>query len=156
MLVPTLGTDIDLYQLEVQWQALTGVATGGSAITSYNLQYDQGTGSWLDVIGDDLDPSLDLSTVIEFLQPATLYKFRIRAKNIYGRGPFSSEVTFQTSDVPLGTTSITMTIQNLNVKVAWDLPFANYLPIDAYRIYVRDTTGNSYNLEDTNCDGSKP
>lgn len=37
---PTLGTNITTTQLEVQWEILTGDSTGGSAIDSYNIEYD--------------------------------------------------------------------------------------------------------------------
>lgn len=40
MLPPYLGSDIDLNKLQVKWYALFNDATGGAAITSYNLQYD--------------------------------------------------------------------------------------------------------------------
>ena len=40
---PTLGTNITLTQLEVEWTALVGVNTGGDMIDSYEIQYDDGT-----------------------------------------------------------------------------------------------------------------
>jgi|NOAtaT_7_FD_contig_61_2324145_length_2430_multi_2_in_0_out_0_2 hypothetical protein len=91
-----------------------------------------------------------------FLQPATNYKFKVRAKNIYGWGNWSPEATLFTSDVPLGTLSITMTVVNMNIKISWAKPFENYNALDKYRLYVRDTTGNKWNLEEENCDASQP
>lgn len=153
MVSPYLGTDIDLNKLEVLWYALFNEKTGGSVVTSYNLQYDQGTGQWLDVIGDETQLSLALQTVIRFLSPEVQYKFRVRALNIYGWGAFSDEVTFFTSDVPLGSTSITTQIFNMNVRISWVLPFANYMPIDGYLIEIRDTTGTTYNAASLYCNG---
>ena len=91
-----------------------------------------------------------------FLQPATNYKFRVRAKNIYDWGIWSPEATLFTSDVPLGTLSITMTITNMNIKISWAKPFENYNSLDKYRLYVRDTTGIDWNLEEASCDASLP
>ena len=53
MLAPTRGAQTSETQLELFWQALTGIATGGAAIDSYNLKYDQGSSTWADVIGQD-------------------------------------------------------------------------------------------------------
>lgn len=53
MSAPYIGTTITLSSLQVQWDALTGTATGGADIDSYNLEYDQGTNTWIDVQGDD-------------------------------------------------------------------------------------------------------
>ncbi len=91
-----------------------------------------------------------------FLQPATNYKFKVRAKNIYGWGIWSPESTLFTSDVPLGTLSITMTIVNMNIKISWAKPFENYNSLDKYRLYIRDTTGIAWNLEENSCNASLP
>jgi len=97
-----------------------------------------------------------LSTVVLFLQPEINYKFRVRARNIYGWGIWSQETTLFTSDVPLGTTSITMTVVHMSIKISWTKPFENYNPIDKYRIYIRDTTGLEWNLDGLNCNGTVP
>jgi len=44
----------------------------------------------------------------------------------------------------------------MNVKISWALPFNNYADIDMYRIYIRDTSGNNFNLDEVNCNGSNP
>jgi hypothetical protein len=93
---------------------------------------------------------------VYFLLPQVNYKFRVRALNIYGWGEFSTEATFFTSDVPLGSSGITMQIVNMNVEVSWTLPFSNYDPIDSYRIKVLDSTGNQYHLIETYCNGNLP
>jgi hypothetical protein len=49
-----------------------------------------------------------------------------------------------------------MAINNLNVRIFWALPFNNYMPIDAYKIFILDTTGLVYNLDQADCDGSLP
>jgi hypothetical protein len=49
---PTLDIVIStLTQIKVDWQSLAPMSTGGSSITSYNLQWDAGTNSvtWSDL-----------------------------------------------------------------------------------------------------------
>ena len=43
MLTPTRGTDTSIYQIEIDWTALTGNDTGGSTILSYVLSYRKST-----------------------------------------------------------------------------------------------------------------
>ncbi len=100
--------------------------------------------------------SLELSTVVLFLLPDTNYKFRVRAKNIHGWGVWSPEATLFTSDVPLGPATISMTTVHMSIKISWAKPFENYNAIDKYRIYIRDTTGTEWNLDEVNCNGAVP
>ena len=55
MLAPTLGSTFSLTSLQVTWLALTGAATGGSSIDSYNLQFDSSTNgvTFTDLLGED-------------------------------------------------------------------------------------------------------
>jgi hypothetical protein len=55
MLAPFEGSLTSTTQVEIKWYALTTHAgTGGSAITSYHLMWDQGMFglAWFDLIGD--------------------------------------------------------------------------------------------------------
>lgn len=99
---------------------------------------------------------MTLSNVVLFLTPAVNYKFRVRARNIYGWGIWSPEATLFTSDVPLGTTSITMLEINMDIKISWTKPFENYNSIDMYRIYIQDSTGTAWNLDEVHCNGAEP
>ena len=77
----TLGT-----QIGVQITALTGTATGGSAVLSYHIEYDLlggGTGPWTEVVGATTD-SLDLIVVQAGLTAGEMYYFRYRSKNVHG------------------------------------------------------------------------
>lgn len=52
---PTLsvGAATSATQAQVTWAALTGVqATGNNAITSYGLEWDQGTSTWTELVGE--------------------------------------------------------------------------------------------------------
>ena len=81
------GQETSEYQVHVQWSELaTEVETGGSPITSYNLQWDQGTdgGSWTDLVGSSSNYALTEFTVSDGIVKGTTYLFKIRARNIYG------------------------------------------------------------------------
>ena len=67
--------------IAVSYQALTGTNTGGSPILSYELQWDQGTGTWASLVGYN-----PYSTATSFVTPSTLttgnqYQFKYRAVN---------------------------------------------------------------------------
>lgn len=79
------GSATSEIQIEVFWSALTTEAeTGGSAILSYNLQYDQGGNLWTDLAGFTNDYTLLTYTVTDNLALGVDYQFRIKARNIYG------------------------------------------------------------------------
>ena len=50
-LPPRRGASTTQTALVVEWDALVAPVNGGAAITSYNLQWDQGTGTWTDLTG---------------------------------------------------------------------------------------------------------
>jgi len=75
---------------------------------------------------------------------------------MYGWSTWSTESILFTSDVPLGTTTITMTRINMNIKISWSKPFENYNALDIYRLYIRSVDGIEWNLEESNCNASLP
>jgi hypothetical protein len=90
-------------QVELIWNALSASAeTGGAAILSYNVQWDQGlgTGVWSSLVGYSSDFSAQTLTVTSGIQAGTVFKFRVRAKNMWGWGPFSAELSVTPSAVP--------------------------------------------------------
>jgi hypothetical protein len=78
-------------QIDVYWSPLTTPQDGGSSVLSYHLQYDNGTAAttWLDVVG--LAPDSVATTIIVSSQivSGSIYGFRVRARNIFGWGPYS-------------------------------------------------------------------
>ena len=75
---------------------------GGSAVTSYHLQYDNATKArdWLDVVG--LAPlSMDTRAVEStHVQSGAEYLFRVQARNIFGWGPYSEVTPIQAAREP--------------------------------------------------------
>ena len=90
-------------QIKLDWNELTGDATGGSPIDSYHLQWDQGlnTDTYSDLKGQDGAFDTAVTFTITDLTPGGLYKFRLRAHNVHGWSTdYSTPVTFQAADQP--------------------------------------------------------
>jgi hypothetical protein len=119
--------------LSLTWTALTADAyTGGSAITSYKLEWDQGTNTWDTLVGDPTDYT-STSYSKTGLTAGTNYKFRLTAINVYGLGVVSNTVTFEPLGVPSQQDPVTTTVSATNVKIEWTDPLSiNGASITAY------------------------
>jgi len=81
---------------------LTGDATGGATILSYNLEMDAaggGTGPWTEVQGSTTD-NVATSITINYLTGGVTYYFRYRAKNVHDWGPYSNVSYFLMASRP--------------------------------------------------------
>jgi len=159
---PNAPLRVDLYtfgtQMGISFDGLSGDATGGATILSYNLQIDSaggGSGPWADVIGDP-DESLDLETVITALDGGTTYYFQYRAKNAHGWGEFSpiSLVLMATKPDKI-LASVTRTVNvDTDVEISWDeTPDDRDSDVSAYRIKIKKKNGTFAEYLDT-CDGT--
>jgi hypothetical protein len=91
------GYDTSPTQIEVKWDLLDeDLENGGSEILSYNLQWDAGNGLVnVNLVGWST-PYLHSSFIVTSgVTAGALYKFKYRARNVYGWGPFSEEVTIK-------------------------------------------------------------
>jgi hypothetical protein len=92
MNAPTRGAQTTEGQIELFWNALTGVNTGGIQIDSYNLQWDAGSNgaTWYDLVGEEGFFSTALTyTKVGGLNAGEPYMFRLKAFNVHGWGPYS-------------------------------------------------------------------
>lgn len=85
------------------WNALTGASnTGNSPILSYNLYWDNG--STHNTPGNinfyQVTDSNVLSYIVLGVGGGIPYRFKVRARNIYGYGDFSEEFEIIPQDVP--------------------------------------------------------
>ena len=108
---PTRGPASSTSQIEVVIAPLTGVETGGDAILSYRIQWDQGTpGTWADLQGWASN-SLDLSVITTGLTITQPYQYRYKARNIFGWSvDFSDPVTIATVTEPFPIDALTVSV----------------------------------------------
>lgn len=129
--------------------------TGGSAITSYHVQWKENSASlWSDLQGQD--GALSTATSASASAGVTggeSYNFRVRASNTHGWGDYSSELTVLASGVPDQPSSPTTVLDSLEVVISWIAPGDNYGGITAYEISILDSTDTAI-TEATYCDGS--
>ena len=77
----------------IDWSALTVPDNGGTAIFSYNLVWDNGSGSTnIDLVGSATNFTSTTHTISAGIVAGTTYRFKYRALNKYGWGPYSDEV----------------------------------------------------------------
>lgn len=155
MLAPTMGSSTATTSLHLEFSALAfGIATGGATIDSYNLQWDQGTGAFVDLLGQDGSYQLATShTVSSGVVGGGDYRIRVRAHNVHGWGPYSPEAIIYATSQPSQPAAVTTAAANENILISWTTPFNNYEALDAYRVSIKTSSG-TFETETTHCDGS--
>ena len=131
---------------------------GGSAIISYQLEYDDASGAtiWTVISGYPTNSLLQQGTVSSSITIGATYKFRYRAKNLFGWGPYSDTLDLYAASVPTTIATATTVNQDTSVLISWSLPTYNGgLPILAYRIYIEKQTTGTY-AESASCNGADP
>ena len=86
----------------MEWSLVTAAPiNGGSSIISYNLQWDNGSNEaqWIDLLGISPVYTSNSNIVTSVLSGAS-YKFRIRARNVFGWGDFSPITVIKAAKVP--------------------------------------------------------
>jgi hypothetical protein len=69
----------------IEWTPLTSAEDrGDSTILSYNLQYNQGVGDWVSIVGEVSHYPHTQISLVDGILVGGQYQFRIRALNIYG------------------------------------------------------------------------
>ena len=124
-------------ELETEMPEIALENTGGSEITSYNLQYDQGdyVASYVTIIGESPN-NLERTFKKGGLTTDVVYKFKYRVKNKYGWSEgFSPELSPRTATIPEQVTGLSFKIQDLlNVRFNWEQPYHGGSPITSYTI----------------------
>ena len=158
MSAPTRGSQTSETQVEVEWTALTAVDDlRGSVITSYHLQWDEGTTgvSWYDLTGFSMFYLGTSFIVTSGLLPGYTYQFRVRAENAYGFGSFSTPSSIRTSDRSQQMqTVITSVSGQVNVRITWLQPYDNSEIITAYKILIQQSN-RVFSEQLASCDGSQ-
>ena len=94
---PTRNSATTTSSITVDYAAVT--QDGGSTILSYSLEWDQGTNTWVSLIGESVH-STSLQHQINTLDEGDSYKFRYRAYNVHGWSAYSAEATILVATVP--------------------------------------------------------
>lgn len=130
----------------LSYQALTGTNTGGSAILSYDLQWDQGTGTWTSLVGYN-----PYSLATTFVTPSTLttgsyYSFKYRAinQNAESWGAFSDPVSLIAAGPPDQLGQITTALDGANVVVSWTYAGNGGLSITSFTLSFLQSDGTTY------------
>jgi len=82
---------------------LIGAYTGGSTIVSLQLQWDMGTSGqqWSTLLGFSPFTTSTIYTITgDVVKSARVYKFRYRAFNIHGWGPYSDALDLLAASIP--------------------------------------------------------
>lgn len=136
----------------INMPAVTGASErGGLPITSYQLEWDQGSGSWAVLVGQS---PLSTSTTFSVtgLTTGTAYSFRYRVHNEVGPSATYSPVLSTFAAVaPSTMVAPTTAVSGLDVQITWTAPTSNGgLAISAYRVFIRSKAG-TYLEETAHC-----
>lgn len=104
--------------ISLSWTA--PASDGGSAITSYTLQYTPSGGSTVTVTGVS-----GTSRTLTGLVPGTLYTVAVAAVNVAGTGSFSSTATATPYTTPGAPTGLTATAGINSIDLSWTAPVSN-------------------------------
>jgi hypothetical protein len=162
---PTLGpaTDASITQqdrIKVTWPAATSANNGGSEVTSYSLEMDDGMGGDFAILtGQEGTPFLTLTyTVYSGIRQGVTYRFRYRVQNSVGWSDYSP-ITFIAAaarpTAPAAPTLLAVSATGLTLGLSPSTSDSGS-PITAYKIF-RDNgafTDATYANEMTNYDGS--
>mmetsp|Transcript_9442 Transcript_9442/g.8981 ORF Transcript_9442/g.8981 Transcript_9442/m.8981 type:complete len:609 (+) Transcript_9442:2746-4572(+) len=149
---PTSGSATSSSQIQVDWVDLTGTDTGGSAITSYALYWDNNSGT-ADIL---LADSLILTYTVTGLTAGNTYKFLVKAKNLYGTSAASASVDIDAEGTPgtVSTPVITLAGSNTDLIATWSaLSDTGGLTIDAYDVEIYNPAASTFSVDLTLCNG---
>jgi hypothetical protein len=129
---------------------------GGTAITSYALEWNGGFGTtFTEVVGgpvgaDNLNRFVNVVTT-----PGLTYLFRYRVRNIYGWSPsYSPTVAILSAKKPDKPASAVTEVSGHNVKISWVAPADNASAITAYTIELQSK--DSVWRQPLTCEGQDP
>jgi hypothetical protein len=148
-----LSTDVTLI---MNWVALSGADAGNSPVITYSLLWDAGNAEATTFT--ELTDALVTSFTVNAVQGGRTYRFKVRARNIYGYGPASDPTPVVPQDAPGKTAIPTVQLNSTvptEVQVSWDQPNDHSATITAYEILFMKANGD-FVLESTRCDGTLP
>jgi hypothetical protein len=154
MAAPTEDPSCTDVTLTMNWVALSGVDAGASPVISYSLLWDAGDANA--VTFTELTDALVTSFTVNTVTGGRAYRFKVRARNIYGYGPDSAATEVIPDDKPGKTAIPTVQLSATTpteVEVSWPMPDAHSSVITGYEILFMRANGD-FALELTRCDGA--
>lgn len=150
-------------RIKLSWPELATLNTwGGIQIITYEITWSDGIFS--EAIYNDTQPfnkqylHVNMNTTPDAgntpwptnpIIGGTSYKFKYRAFNIHGAGPYSTETTIIASTKPDQMEPPTTTLTNASVIVSWTVtPDDHERPVTKYRVKFRQSSG-TYSEETT-------
>lgn len=139
---------------------LNGTATGGSAILSYVVKWDQGNGTYVTIAGDSTP---NLATSITFttgISSGISYNFKIFGRNVHGDGVESDPITILAATVPSTMNTPTISAVSAHSSLYYRLsiiaPYSGGagVAIDSYEVVFKHADGLQYSAAPAECDGS--
>jgi hypothetical protein len=120
---------------------------GGTPVISYDIQFDQGTGNFVTVATENVDAHW----VQSGLTIGTLYKFRVKANNAFGKSiEWSEELVLLCAAPPLAPSEPFTQAVASTIKISWSEPDNQGSPVTGYRIFIRGAD-QIYYEEDDHC-----
>ena len=119
------------------------------------MQWDKGTSGveWVSLIGDFPFTTSTSYTINSNIISARTYKFKYRARNIFGWGEWSDQGDIYAASIPDTIMPVVVELVGTDVEISWSPNTQdNGSPISAYKIEIQTVEGDF--VEDSLCDGS--
>ena len=110
---------------------------GNSAILTYNLYWDKGTGLTDFELVDKFVSNFRVTGLVGGLN----YRFKVRASNVYGYGAFSPEYSLEASDLPGRPEIPKVSLDETKILIERQSPNNHFSPITQYQILFKSSTG---------------
>jgi hypothetical protein len=135
--------------LEIDWDYISGTASGGTAVTGYELQVDDGAGgSFTSAVGGGATPyTLNSVLITSSITSGATYRAIYRAQNVLGWGPFSAIGTVTAAGTPTTPGSPTTSISGTGVVISWTAPSStggSGIALTSYKVEVLSSDGYTY------------
>ena len=147
-MAPPALVSVSEASISISWVALGPPLDGNSGVLAYTVYWDNGSGSTTIALLDGLATSV----AVPGLVGGVTYRFKVRARNVYGAGAFSSELSVLASDLPdkVATPTVSVGAAATSVTIAWSAPFDHAAPVDYYEVLLQAAGGAFV----TACDGT--
>jgi hypothetical protein len=141
-MAPVTVSSYNDLEISITWTALTSAAdTSNSAILSYQLLWDNGNSGLADGSFIVIQEQLTLAYTATSITPGSSYRFKVKARNIYGLSTLPSAdhtpTLIPAIDIPDKVKFPVITIDGstpTSVLVTWEAPLDHGSAVDNYEV----------------------